>query len=104
MQRPRLRFSVRRLIVAVAIVGILLGVWLGLERRRERFRELSDRHEVQAQLCEVRVFISKIERKPEAWLAGNKARFEHHLAMMRKYQQAARRPWLPVAPDPPEPK
>jgi hypothetical protein len=30
-------------------------------------------------------------------------RSDHHAAMAEKYRQAARQPWLPVAPDPPEP-
>jgi hypothetical protein len=29
---------------------------------------------------------------------------KYHEAMSRKYEHAARYPWLPVAPDPPEPK
>jgi hypothetical protein len=28
---------------------------------------------------------------------------DYHTAMERKFENAARRPWLPVAPDPPEP-
>jgi hypothetical protein len=28
----------------------------------------------------------------------------YHAAMQRKYEDAARRPWLPVEPDPPEPR
>ena len=31
-------------------------------------------------------------------------RSEHHWAMREKYLRAARYPWLPVAPDPPEPE
>jgi hypothetical protein len=30
-------------------------------------------------------------------------RADHHAAMAEKYRQAARQPWLPVVPDPPEP-
>lgn len=30
-------------------------------------------------------------------------RAEHHELLARKYEQAARHPWLPVEPDPPEP-
>ncbi len=29
---------------------------------------------------------------------------DHHLSLVEKYSQAARYPWLPVAPDPPEPE
>jgi hypothetical protein len=31
-------------------------------------------------------------------------RSEYHRRLRRKYERAARYPWLPVAPDPPEPK
>lgn len=30
--------------------------------------------------------------------------YDYEVAMRRKYERAARYPWLPVAPDPPEPK
>ena len=30
-------------------------------------------------------------------------RANHHAAMAHKYEHAARYPWLPVKPDPPEP-
>jgi hypothetical protein len=33
-----------------------------------------------------------------------RARVAHYAEMARKYRRAASRPWLPVAPDPPEPK
>ncbi len=29
---------------------------------------------------------------------------DHHLSLVEKYSQAARYPWLPVRPDPPEPR
>jgi hypothetical protein len=32
LPRPRLRFTVRRLMVAVAIIGVVLGYWLTRER------------------------------------------------------------------------
>ena len=104
LPRFRLRFTVRRLMVAVAIVGILLGAWIGLERRRVWLQGLLERHQDRAQLCELYKFIGKLDRKPAAWIARHQARFEHHLAMMRKYERAARHPWLPLAPDPPEPE
>jgi hypothetical protein len=33
-----------------------------------------------------------------------KRRADYHAALRRKYERAARYPWLPVEPDPPEPK
>lgn len=37
-------------------------------------------------------------------LALARRRTAYHAAMARKYRRAARYPWLPVAPDPPEPE
>ena len=34
----------------------------------------------------------------------SEARFDYHQMMVDKYNWAARYPWLPVAPDPPEPE
>ena len=31
-------------------------------------------------------------------------RADHHASLARKYERAARYPWLPVEPDPPEPE
>jgi hypothetical protein len=41
MKLPCVRFTVRRLMVAVAIVGVLLATVLGLERRRGWLQRLS---------------------------------------------------------------
>ena len=35
--------------------------------------------------------------------ASEQRRADYHGAMRRKYERAARYPWLPVEPDPPEP-
>jgi hypothetical protein len=34
----------------------------------------------------------------------NERRAEHYFELKRKYERLAKRPWLPVAPDPPLPK
>jgi hypothetical protein len=98
------RFTVRRLMVAVAIVGVLLAAVLGLERRREWLRRLSQRHESRAMVCDMEKLIGAMNRQPATWLANRQARLEYHKSLARKYRQAASHPWLPVAPDPPEPE
>ena len=86
------RFTVRRLMVAVAIVGVGLG-WL-LERRSASLRREAARHAGDGALV-------SLEEMYNPWTEAGK---DHHRAMTEKYRQAAHYPWLPVAPDPPEPK
>ncbi len=89
MRIPRVRFTVRRLMVAVAVVACIFWV---IERRR-RFLIIVDSH-----------------RTPDArFLRHRGANYElrlirWHDEMQVKYEFAAAHPFLPVAPDPPEPE
>jgi hypothetical protein len=47
---------------------------------------------------------SRFEEVESSALAGFRRRADYHAALSRKYQRLARYPWLPVAPDLPEPK
>jgi hypothetical protein len=100
MRLPRVRFTVRRMMAAMAIAGALLGAEI-MRERRERFAELA------------RVFGGT------AWSARRAAEnppgthgdpvtmrsiAEYADALQMKYARASRYPWLPVAPDPPEPR
>jgi hypothetical protein len=92
MKLPRV--TVRRLMIAVAVVGLIAG---SLIERGRRFREMADRHwklwlENPASVVD--------SRAPDEAQARQS---EHHRAMGEKYRYAARYPWLPVAPDTPEP-
>jgi hypothetical protein len=91
------RFTVRRLMVAVAIVGGLLGSGLWLGNRSLAFRRIADQH-----AAELWWFYTPpgVDPGPPGI---NSARDQWHADMMYKYRRAARYPWLPVAPDPPEP-
>jgi hypothetical protein len=88
------RFTVRRLMVAVAIFGSALGI---LIERSERFRWIAADHR-----GEVPKNIPRI--KPVGMDDKRWHLFEWHESMARKYEHAARYPWLPVAPDLPEPR
>jgi hypothetical protein len=91
MARFRPRFTVRRLMVAVAIFGVLLSVHVWINRRHSDFRHNRDKH--------VRIALSEYEKE------GRKTpKFNHHWEIAGKYARASLRPWLPVAPDPPEPE
>ena len=86
MKSPRPRITVRRLMIAVAIAGAVLG----LVARRERSRRISDHHLAQA---------LRIARSG----TSNLVRLEWHSAMFVRYSDAARHPWMPLGADPPEP-
>jgi hypothetical protein len=79
MPLPRVRITVGRMMIAVAVAALLLTWWLGqAEERRRRFRFLSDVYAADAALDPT---------GPPDTLAA-------------KYEWAARYPWLPVWPDP----
>jgi hypothetical protein len=97
MRPSRLRpwFSVHRLIaVALAIFVIALGImieWNG------RFQRIADRHRGEVPKHFPRV-------KPVGMEDKHWHLIDWHASMVRKYDHAARYPWLPVEPDPPEPE
>jgi hypothetical protein len=88
------RFTVRRLMVAVAIIGSALGITI---ERRERFRWIAVHH--RAAVPQHIPGIMPLGMEDKDWRL-----IEWHESMARKYEHAARYPWLPVAPDPPEPR
>ena len=93
---PWVRFTVRRLMIAVAVAGVALGAWGIVARRRARFERLFSHHFGLAGPSVNRSF----DPGHRVFVTA-KGRWHHDLAM--KYAEAARRPWLPVVPDPPEP-
>jgi hypothetical protein len=129
---PRVRFTVRRLMVAVAVVATILWSVHTIHRwrlYRERLRyyilaenlyrprpsapeRMAASQEAQGLVCYFRVE-QAAGRLPVGvcrlrFGLGTEAeirRFADHLAVLkRKYELAAYYPWLPVAPDPPEPE
>lgn len=121
---PFPRMTARRWMLAVAVVGVVLG----LAQRRADFRRRARLHWVTAYSAVEenkpdlngeweRFWFSESPNPPkprpytpaeaeviEAWFATRQRRIAYHEAMSRKYDRAARRPWLPVPPDPPEPE
>jgi hypothetical protein len=116
---PRMRFTVRRLIVVVTGVGILLGVFV-LRRRADEYSWIAGRHEFDADLCERSAGGEEMKGVacgpkgcyffdvPAASTAEERAKMlrlaQHHYTLMWKYERAARLPWFPVEPDPPAPE
>jgi hypothetical protein len=110
MKRPR--FTVRRLMVAVAIVGV--GAGFSAMRQRAAARQgraaghAAHAAELRAAVANWRggnVRLINITREQAEAIAKRSERSAaHHEAMRRKWEEADRSPWLPVEPDPPEPQ
>ena len=103
MPLPRVRFTVRRLMVAVAIAGLIWGSGLFILRRSERFRWLERHHDMRTSHHIITTpYYTALWNGVGERVSPGKARW--HVEMARKYDFAARFPFLPVPPDPPEPE
>jgi hypothetical protein len=142
---PRPRFTIRRMMVAVAGVAVACEV-ANLAWASERYRSLASHYSRRAgaslvaaavfqdaipqaeddvRFAEQMIRWSREKHRSEDWIGQQvderarlqrvvedykervdqgrrEAKYDHQLAS--KYERAARYPWLPVAPDPPEPK
>jgi hypothetical protein len=133
MSLPRFRFTIRWMMVAVAIVGLAMGI--------VQFRRIAAAHVMRAEshaqqeavICERLATVSEeflddqyhltsvtsgttTSDRPNVFgfvtsgfpdgfrtLEGWRDLAKWHNALNQKYARSARYPWLPVAPDPPEP-
>jgi hypothetical protein len=94
MQVPHLRLTVKRLMVLVAAVAVIVGAITLMQRRRERFKAIAAE---QRAAFQIGYFNNDTETQDDA-------AEQYHLGMALKYETAAERPWLSLAPDLPEPK
>jgi hypothetical protein len=102
MRLPRVRVTIRRVMVAIAVMAVVFGVWVRRKQFLDRARYYAD------------ASLSPISDPPppgddalqewESEQARQRERVEHFERLGLKYERAARYPWLPVAPDPPEPE
>lgn len=110
MRLRRVRLTLRQMMAGVAIVAAVLWV----VERRERFRKLGQRHaiEMTAACSDVEIYLVACVGQGEGGEhAAERARLtrplvefmRYHYEMSDKYANAARRPWLAVASDPPLP-
>jgi hypothetical protein len=108
MMRPPphpLRFRVRSLMVAVAVIAVALGSLFWLSKRHDRFVRLAAQHSSAASRLEYQLVAEE-----QGW--GNQGRYKRpqrildlvrwHDRMSAKYARAAFRPWLSAPLDPPE--
>lgn len=106
MRLPRVRFTVRGMMVAVAVAA-LVGYAIRLNR-------LSSRYEGKARKCaltrHLAVSMECGSMIVPSWMQDHRIddlrsrRIAHYDSLAFKYRHAARYPWLPIAPDPPEPE
>ena len=106
MRVPRVRFTVRRMMVAVAVMAVVLTATVQLRQRRESFEQRAE---------ECRRKVSAVYMDEQSARVGNRFNYdprttaayyqlvEHYDALRLKYEQAAARPWWFVGPDLPEP-
>jgi hypothetical protein len=106
MRLPRM--TTWRWMVAVAVVGLLMGAAIGgvrLKQRRDLFLALGTNH-AQQEAHYGREMLIRVE--PDTHLVVQEyvcpGHVDYHARLARKYERAARYPWLPVEPDPPEPE
>jgi hypothetical protein len=112
LHRPRL--TIRLMMVVVAVAALALAV----EATRRRMADLSSAYIGRARAYERKALLASMNalvsesavnegRPPNPRYAEWSIRYrrlsEFHLAMKRKYERAATRPWLPIAPDPAPP-
>ena len=102
------RFTICRLMVAVALVGLFAGASKECHRRSVRFAKIAETHRAKLPFhCghEHDSDDSEIEDPRVKEFLRRQSVFEaFHSRMGEKYCWTSRYPWLPVAPDPPEPK
>jgi hypothetical protein len=111
MRLPRVRFTLRRLMIVVAVAAVLMAASNGLARLRllsSDYRARAEEHAgIEATLR--RIIASDgadtpVDISPGAGLRSRRftarAVADYEAALRRKYERAARYPWLRVKPDP----
>ena len=112
LSRPRL--TIRLMMVLVAVTALALSV----EATRRRMANLSLAYLGRAREYQLKADVASASalesedwsqrgRTPDPkyaqWIIGYRRLSEFYLTMQRKYERAATRPWLPIAPDPAPP-
>lgn len=97
MRLPRVRFTVGRMMVVVAVVALASGgvAWQG------RMRRLSAEYEWRY-LEYAEIYSGPWPRRRSPRPLSDRERWR--VEMRDKYSRASLYPWLPVAPDPPYPR
>lgn len=102
MRSRRIYNSIWTLMVAIALLAFLMGGFIELSRRRERYRRWAAEHTRRIKRDEARAF-SGSWREEREMAEDRRRRNAWHQAMANKWQLATYYPWLPVEPDTPAP-
>jgi hypothetical protein len=116
MRLPRIRFTIKWMMIAVACMAFLTvggqTVWRWLDYRGQyrqyaEFERISREQSLHPQVgvCALMEYDEDTLRS----LGAASARYsrqlaDHYLQLSEKYALAMSRPWLPVTPDPPTPE
>jgi hypothetical protein len=111
MRVPRVRFTMLRMMVAVAIPAILMGGWKMKRERQLRLGQVAFHANLEGDFQRLLKFIeprvaelrAKGVEGPFGAQENYRAMLDHSSRMRRKWERAAARPWEPVDPDPPQP-
>src|SRR4051794_9687789 len=100
MRIPRVRFTVRMMLAAVALIGS--GCW-GIRMVMATTFYLNEvhHHEFGEQLYRGEV---STRCSPDGTESDKLRKAERHARLKHKYERAARAPWLSVEPDLPDPE
>jgi hypothetical protein len=114
MKLPRMRFTARRMMIAVAVVALL--IYGGMVRRHRLILatlcEVADRgvrhtgasYRLEDGIETLRTVKTGAPALTAAEVEGRHRRSAYWVALGRKYERAALIPWVPVSPEPPEPE
>jgi hypothetical protein len=106
------RFTTRRLMVLVAMAAVCMGLTVTLQRR-QRYLVLAEQYAAKEKFCRAYQSLSPLSkgfvvtdtnRSGEIISVTRVAELERYAHLRKKYERAARYPWLSVPPDPPAPK
>jgi hypothetical protein len=101
MRMPRVRLTVRQLMIAAAVAALVLTTWVGLQRRAAHLRRSSLCQSLQANRWELLLTESSVNGPLAAAILD---KVHWHDGMAARYERAARLPWLPVETAPPAPE
>jgi hypothetical protein len=114
---PLPQMTTRRWMIAVAVVALSMGGIVEFVRLKRRSDDLTVRAQDHARRASFYHLYTPgvdehlratLEPQERSAVEDRKTRLlgviAYHEAMARKYDRAARYPWLPVEPDPPEPE
>lgn len=99
----RMRLRTRTMMVIVAYVALLFGMGVSTGRLGHTARQYESKFITSGQLMKVYQNMERLVPH-ERGAAHLRKLVDYHNQLVKKYDRARRRPWLPVSPDPPPPK